>query len=529
MAPAGRSALTSGVVAYPPVPVLPADPAAPPPWLAEHYEHLGVLGGHGAVHRMRERATGREVAVKLAADDAARAQLAREASLAARLRHANVVEVRAVAGPAGDRVLVSPYLSGGTLRAAAESARSAAGADARAPLGYARVAAVLRDVAAALAHAHAQGVVHADVKPENVLFDAGGRALLADFGIAHEVGRPDRTAAEAPAGTPAYMAPEHVAGAPLDARADVYALGLVGWELLAGRRPWEGLAVDAVLHAQRTETLPALAELCPDVPAYLLAAIEGALAKDPAARWPDAGVMLRRLSPVPRSLPAAPCPDPTAAHAATMRLTTSPPVRAPARRRRWAGRAALAAATVLGVAGLLPAMRDGGAASRSGDARPAAPRRAAVAYGEVALTPVARPRAADPPRAEASAELVAPAVAGPCGTATAAAQHACARARTGAADEHVASAVAALAAAMRAAAPAGWEPAAVRQLHAEQARWATEGRRACPGPNGDDSSAMWGAARGGCLAERAERRTAELRARRARFSPSADGVEKAPE
>jgi serine/threonine protein kinase len=268
----------------------PSPACAPPrlaPRLAERYDVFDEIGRGGAsvVYLARERATARAVAIKLvgsaAGDGKALARFAREARIAEALQHANIVRTLEAEEWEGVAAFVTEYADGGTLRAALRAAL-----DTGEPWPYARVAAVLRDVAAALAHAHAARVVHRDVKPENVFLDAAsGRAMLADFGIAVELGRPGSAASGGEAaGTPSYMAPEQVAGRPVDERTDVYALGLVGWELLAGRRPWEGEPLHAVLHRQQHEALPPLAALRPDIPAYLLAAVEGALAKPPHDR-----------------------------------------------------------------------------------------------------------------------------------------------------------------------------------------------------------------------------------------------------
>jgi uncharacterized protein YecT (DUF1311 family) len=254
------------------------------------------------VYLARELATDRLVAVKLlgaryAADPAAARRFAREARTVAGLVHPNVVRTLAIEELEGNAVaIVTEYVPGKTLRATLRESG---------PLPFERTAEILRDVANGLAYAHQYRIIHRDVKPENVfLHEATGRALLADFGIARQLDAETMlTAAGSSLGTPAYMAPEQIAGLSVDARTDVYALGLVGWEMLTGRRPWEGETLYAVLHRQQHESLPALASVRPDIPTYLLVAIEGAIPKSPASRWPDASTFLERLTPTPVALP----------------------------------------------------------------------------------------------------------------------------------------------------------------------------------------------------------------------------------
>jgi uncharacterized protein YecT (DUF1311 family) len=387
----------------------PADDAFPPELhpLVARYALLGELGrgGMAVVYHARERAPDggaagvleREVAIKVVSPrysgdaDAVR-RFEREARTVAALDHPNIVRTLAIEALTEDAVaIVSRYVPGVTLRAAL---RGAGG-----PFAYARAAAVLRDLAAALAYAHARRIVHRDVKPENVfLEEPGGRALLADFGIARplDVDSP-LTVDGASMGTPTYMAPEQITGRAIDERTDVYALGLVGWEMLAGRRPWQGETLYAVLHRQQHDELPDLALLRPDIPAYLLAAVRGALAKDPAARWRDGAEFLGRLTPAPVALPALPDASDAAAdtlHPAdhTMRLDTGRltpdatqavalgggrPEAAGARRRarrlgparqagRWVAVAAVLAA--LGVTGAVLARRGAAEARRAQDA-----------------------------------------------------------------------------------------------------------------------------------------------------------------
>jgi hypothetical protein len=156
---------------------------------------------------------------------------------------------------------------------------------------------VVREIGSALAFAHSHGVIHRDVKPENIVLEHGtGRALLADFGIAC-IREEMASSVDATVGTPAYMSPEQVSGAPLDGRSDVYSLGLVGWELLAGRRPYTGDSPYEVMYKQQTEPLPSLTSLGIAAPASLIDALERATDKTPAARWQSAADLVAALGP----------------------------------------------------------------------------------------------------------------------------------------------------------------------------------------------------------------------------------------
>ncbi|HZF69200.1 MAG TPA: protein kinase, partial [Gemmatirosa sp.] len=289
-------------------------------------------GGMAVVYLARERGTGEEVALKVVAgihlhDPEAIGRFAREARVAATLRHPNIVRTLAIEEH-GERALaiVTAYVHGETLR----SALRREGA-----LSFATAASVLRDVAAALAHAHAERIVHRDVKPENVFLDErSGRALLADFGIARPLdGDTLLTAHGAALGTPTYMAPEQIVGRAVDERTDVYALGLVGWEMLAGQRPWQGDSLYGILHRQQHEPLPDLALVRPDIPTFLHAAISGAIAKRPEARWRDGADFLSRLTPTPVALPTQAA---SSADAPDEHTLTHLPTAEPARPAAWA-------------------------------------------------------------------------------------------------------------------------------------------------------------------------------------------------
>jgi len=267
--------------------------------LDDEYTLLGELGrgGSAIVYRARDRVLFRDVAIKVvrprfaASADEAIERLAREARTVARLQHPNIVTVHAVKRLRdGGLALVMQLVPGRTLKQAIQQ---------DGPFDPQRAERVLKDIAEALAFAHAHGVVHRDVKPENVFLDAAsGRALLSDFGIAHSAEFDSRlTMTGAAIGTPAYMAPEQIDGAPANARSDLYSLGLLTWEMLTGERPWEGEALYNVIFKQKNEELPAIDALRPgEVPPRLQYITERMLQKKPAARWAGADGLLTALN-----------------------------------------------------------------------------------------------------------------------------------------------------------------------------------------------------------------------------------------
>ena len=253
--------------------------------LEPEYWILGEIGrgGTAIVYLARDRATGEEVAIKLirpkyVEDEEAVARFAREARFVTQLNHPNVVGVHRVMDlGAGGIALVMAHIDGRTLKQVIQAEH---------PLSAEFAVSVLRQVAAALAAAHRMGVVHRDVKPENIFIDADGKALLADFGVARSMsGDTQLTMHGVAIGTPSYMAPEQIDGDNLDGRADVYSLGLVAWEMFSGHRPWEGESLYAVLYHQRHHELPSVRELRPDLSDQLADAIAGAMEKEPSARW----------------------------------------------------------------------------------------------------------------------------------------------------------------------------------------------------------------------------------------------------
>jgi alpha-tubulin suppressor-like RCC1 family protein len=183
--------------------------------------------------------------------------------------------------------LVMAHVDGRTLKQVIQEER---------PLAEEFVVDVLRQVAGALSAAHRMGIIHRDVKPENVFIDTDGRALLADFGVARSMtGDTQLTMNGVAIGTPSYMAPEQIDGDQIDGRADIYSLGLVAWEMLTGHRPWEGESLYAVLYHQRHHDLQTVRELRPDISDRLADVVAGAIEKDPEARWPNMDALIDAL------------------------------------------------------------------------------------------------------------------------------------------------------------------------------------------------------------------------------------------
>ncbi|WP_411280098.1 protein kinase domain-containing protein [Gemmatimonas sp.] len=264
--------------------------------LDDEYEIVAELGrgGSAVVYRARDRVLGRDVAIKVVRgrpgglDDELIARLGREARMVAQLQHPQIVSVYAVKRLPDGLALIMQWVPGRTLKQTILE---------EGPLAPARAESLLRDIASALAYAHAHGVIHRDVKPENIFLDAvSGRALLSDFGIASSREFDSRLTMTGTAiGTPTYMAPEQIDGATADARSDVYSLGLVGWEMLVGHRPWEGDSLYNVIYRQKHETLRPIDDVRTDVPERLQYLIERALQKRPGARWAGADGLLAQL------------------------------------------------------------------------------------------------------------------------------------------------------------------------------------------------------------------------------------------
>ncbi|MGI9018015.1 MAG: protein kinase domain-containing protein [Euzebya sp.] len=254
--------------------------------IAERYELLEVLGegGMARVHAARDIVLDRRVAMKLLRSDIGRDEILRErflqeSRLAARLNHANIVRVYDAGVQQDTPWMAMELVEGSSLRSEMTQTGQ---------MPAQRAVEVATQILAGLAAAHDAGVIHRDVKPANVLMGPDG-VRLGDFGIAKALqGGGDLTRTNQFMGTPKYTAPEVAMGMPASVRSDLYAAAVVLWEMLAGEPPFEHDNPLTLAMMHRTDPLPALAELRPDLGSALITAVEAALAKEPADRPADA-------------------------------------------------------------------------------------------------------------------------------------------------------------------------------------------------------------------------------------------------
>lgn len=246
-------------------------------------------GGMGVVFRAHDLNLDREVAIKVlqapefaAADFSTRFQ--REARILAKLVHPNILSVFQYGQSEGLAYLVMPFIDGESL----------AGKLRRGPLDLRQVTTIVTELASALDAAHDIGIVHRDIKPGNVLISRTGHIYLADFGIARlmeqdPVDTLSRTMTGTVLGTPSYMAPEALKGLEVDARADIYSLGVLTFEMLSGALPFEGKTAFEVISAHLLQEWPRVDSLRPDVPVSMALAVQRALSKDRDERFSTAG------------------------------------------------------------------------------------------------------------------------------------------------------------------------------------------------------------------------------------------------
>lgn len=259
-------------------------------------ERLLGQGGMGAVYLARDRQLDRPVAIKVLPPEFAqqsdlRERFLRETRTAASFSHPNIVPVFSVEDRDGLLAFAMGYVEGESV---ADLVKRSG------PMSVRDTVRMLQDVSYALAYAHSRGVVHRDIKPDNIMIErATGRALVMDFGISRSitaaVATPSLTRVGEVVGTPEYMSPEQASGDTIDGRSDLYSLGLVAWFALAGRPAITGDSISKVLVKQLTEAVPPIAQLRADVPALLADVIAQCTNKAPEARYATADELVERL------------------------------------------------------------------------------------------------------------------------------------------------------------------------------------------------------------------------------------------
>jgi serine/threonine protein kinase len=274
--------------------------------LGDDYELLSELGsgGFGRVYRVRDLHLERIVALKvlhpmLIQDPAGVERFRREAQLAARLNHRNLVNIYEIGGRAGLMWYTMEFVDGPNLAQLVER---------DGPLPLDRVMRLLREGLSALSHAHGIGLVHRDIKPENLLFEKTGYLRITDFGLAIALrGQGKFGGATSQSGTPRFASPEQLLGERVDGRSDLYSLAATAYFAFLGRPPFEGTTPVQVLAQQTTNQPPSLVEARPDVGTEVEAVLRRSLRAEVSARYPTAGEFLAALNrAVKRDMGAAP-------------------------------------------------------------------------------------------------------------------------------------------------------------------------------------------------------------------------------
>ena len=260
-----------------------------------------AAGGMGEVFRARDAVLDREVAIKvlhrsLAGDQGFVERFRREARAAAGISHPNIVNVHDWGAVDGIYYMVMEYVRGRAVRDLL---------NAQGRLAPAQAADVLSQTLVALDHAHRRGIVHRDVKPENILVTVEGTVKVADFGLARAYADGRQTQAGTVTGTVQYLAPEQIRGEPADPRSDLYSLGIVAFELLTGRLPFTGETAMAIAYKHLSDRVPRPSALVGDIPTDVDAFVASATERDRELRPESAAEMRRDLESIARELPPA--------------------------------------------------------------------------------------------------------------------------------------------------------------------------------------------------------------------------------
>ncbi len=302
-----------------------------------HYRILEKLGegGMGVVYRAEDLKLGRQVALKLlpaaaTGNEEARSRFVQEARHASGLDHPNIGAIHAIEETAeGGLFIVMALCEGRSLRECLHDG----------PLPWERAVRIELQILAALAYAHGKGLVHRDVKPANVMVNARDEVKVVDFGLAKIAGSEGLTRTGIVMGTAQYLSPEQVGGKPVDPRSDLWAAGMVLYEMLTGRPAFRGEGLEATLAAILHAEPDAPSSLVPGLPRALDTILAKALEKDPQRRYPSGGSFRQDLLDLDS--------DPTATHAAAPWRSRDRTAPLPASRRRWAWAGAAAAGLLL--------------------------------------------------------------------------------------------------------------------------------------------------------------------------------------
>ena len=262
--------------------------------LGDQYELLDELGvgGFGSVYRVRDLSLEREVALKvlhpyLTTNPEVVERFRTEAQLAAKLDHPNIVSIYGIGSRAGLLWYTMEYIAGPNLAQLLEI---------EGPMPLDRWTTMMEQALGALQHAHAQGLVHRDLKPENIVIDGrDGGVQITDFGLALALHGEHARSRHSHSGTPEYAAPEQMFGEPVDRRADLYALSVVGFQALTGRTPFSEGSIEAVLARKAAGDLPDVHRFREDIPEGILEVLHRGAARDPDDRFPSAAAYLEAL------------------------------------------------------------------------------------------------------------------------------------------------------------------------------------------------------------------------------------------
>lgn len=262
--------------------------------LAGRYEIVSLVGAGamGIVYKAHDQELKVDVALKVLRSDLATdprfvERFRRELLLARQVVHRNVVRIYDISESDGVRFLTMTFVEGESLLDLLER---------DGPVAVERATQFVQQLADALQHAHDAGVIHRDLKPGNILIGSDGSAYITDFGVARSVGRSELTRAGAVVGTPDYLSPEQVAGDPVDHRGDIYALGLVFYEMLTGKLPFTGDSQEEILAQRLTGRVRDVRHTGRDVPRFVRAAIARCLERQPSRRYQQARELAADLS-----------------------------------------------------------------------------------------------------------------------------------------------------------------------------------------------------------------------------------------